>query len=161
MFGQKQRIFFASGTVCKQFGGRVGSRVIFNKLEFILCQPFRNFVINPVSNSAFRWLRNGSHNIAKVDRPVLIKLFRKLVYSKTLEDYEKAETEFFENDVCNKYPRFINHINNSYISRKEKWSLHVRNLLQLPTHAVNTSNFVESSFRILKDFVLNRTKVRK
>lgn len=88
-----------------------------------------------------------------------MKLFRKLVYSKTREEYEHAETTFFEDELTNKYPSFISHVNRSYLPRTEKWAMYVRNSLQLPTHSVNTSNFVESSFRILKDFIFNRTKV--
>ena len=128
-------------------------------LDFYVGKKWVKLEINPVTSSLFRWLWNGSHNVVKADRPVLIKLFRKMVYSKSVQDYEEAEAEFFENEICNKYPRFMSHINNSYISRKEKWAMHVRNMLKLPTHAVNTSNFVESSFRILKEFVFNRTKV--
>ena len=86
-------------------------------------------------------------------------MFRKLVYSKTREDYEQAESDFFDDELTNKYPSFISHINRQYIPRKEKWTLYIRNSLQLPTHSVNTSNFVEASFRILKEFTLNRTKV--
>ena len=109
--------------------------------------------------AVWRWLWNGSHNIVKADRQVLMRLFRKLVYSKSREDFDIAEKEFLENEVCNKYPQFISHINRTYMPRKEKFAMYIRNLLQLPTHSVNTSNFVESSFRILKDFVFNRTKV--
>ena len=36
--------------------------------------------------------------------------------------------------------------------------MYVRKIMKLSTHSFNTSNFVESSFRVLKYLVLSRTK---
>lgn len=126
-------------------------RSVWPKATHLLCQWH-------CLQAIWRWLWNGTHNISKPDRPILMKMLRNLVYSMSLEELQKAETEFFENEITNKYPKFMHHINRSYLPRKEKWAMYVRNIMKLSTHSFNTSNFVESSFRVLKYLVLSRTK---
>ena len=121
-------------------------------LFFQKCLAKSNTFTLPVHclQAIWRWLWNGTHIISKPDRPILMKMLRNLVYSMSLEELQKAETEFFENEITNKYPKFMHHINRSYLPRKEKWDMYVRNIMKLSTHSFNTSNFVESSFRVLK-----------
>ena len=88
-----------------------------------------------------------------------MKLFRALLYAKTLETFDEQFEILLNDETATKYPNFLHHINRHYIPRKHRWALHVRLEMQLPTHSNNTTNFVESSFRTLKDNVFNRTKV--
>ena len=81
------------------------------------------------------------------------------MYSKTREDYDIKLQELYEDETVAKYPGFVTHIEDSYLGRSSQWALYVRNELQLKTHGLNTSNLVESSFRVLKDFIFNREKV--
>ena len=61
-------------------------------------------------------------------------------------------------EICLNYPNYIKHLEKSYFKRKEAWAISVRNDKKLPTHSTNTSNYIESSFRITKDKQFNRTK---
>ena len=60
--------------------------------------------------------------------------------------------------MTERYPQFYTHISESYLHRVHKWALYSRLELQLPTGGANTSNLVEASFRVLKDFIFKRQK---
>ena len=111
-----------------------------------------------VMNAVWRWLWQGSHKIEKQDRPALLKLFRNLVYTRTQDEFDVELENLLKDETCSKYPNYIRHLEKNYISRKEKWSLFYRYSEELPTHNCNTNNYVEISFRILKDNQMNRTK---
>ena len=57
-------------------------------------------------------------------------------------------------NVC----RIFRYIVKNYISRPEVWTYAERYESRLPTHGNNTSNFIESSFNVLKSSVFNRQK---
>ena len=61
-------------------------------------------------------------------------------------------------ETCRRCERYIKHLEKAYFKRKKSWAICVRNDEKLPTHSTNTSNYIESSFRITKDRQFNRTK---
>ena len=81
------------------------------------------------------------------------------MYSKSREEYDNKLNEFYENETVQKYPNYIAHVEQSYLPRSSQWAMYYRNDLQLRTHGMNTSNLVESSFRVMKDSTFNRQKV--
>ena len=81
-----------------------------------------------------------------------------MVYAKTKEEFDEAFKNLQDDEMTEKYPQFYTHISNAYMQRVQKWALFSRIELQLPTGGNNTSNFVEASFRVLKDFIFNRQK---
>ena len=111
-----------------------------------------------VLSAVWRWLWASKHQIKNDDRPYLLKIFRSLVYAQSSDDYENCKADFLSDNTCNKYPKYIQHIEKAYFGRKEAWAISVRNDLKLPTHSTNTSNFIEISFRLTKDDQFNRTK---
>ena len=86
----------------------------------------------------------------------MINDFRSLVYAKNEEDFLSKLESFDQHHTVMKYPQFQNHIKNMYLGREGKWARYKQ--LQLPTHGNDTTNYIESSFRILKDKVFNKTK---
>ena len=52
----------------------------------------------------------------------------------------------------------MNHLNKNILPRKEEWAISVRIRKKLCTHNVDTTNYVEVSFRITKDNQFNRVK---
>ena len=55
------------------------------------------------------------------------------------------------------YPNFNHHIQTFYMGRIDKWAKFKR--ISLSTNGNDTTNYVESSFRILKDKTFQRTKI--
>ena len=108
--------------------------------------------------AVWRWLMAGAHGIPQKHRAHLFYLFRSLVYSKSTAEFEEAREKFMEDDTLNKYRNFEDHITRSYLHRIEAWATHVRLEQNYPNHNINTTNYVESSFRVLKDREFNRTK---
>ena len=84
--------------------------------------------------------------------------FRKLLYAKNLQDYEREMESFLSDPVVQKYENFVSHMRKNYFGRKEKWAMHVRHDLKLPTNNNQTNNLCESSFRILKDILFQRVR---
>ena len=111
-----------------------------------------------VLNALWRWLWDRKHEITKEDRPHLLKMFCALLYAKTETEYDIKKEILLCDETCLKYPNYIKHLEKSYFKRKESWAISVRNDKKLPTHSTNTSNYIESSFRITKDKQFNRTK---
>ena len=104
----------------------------------------------------WQWLWLGSHKIEKNDRSPLLAMFRKLVYSDTEERFNEADEEIKSHQLYQKYPAFRFHIEEHVLPRKEQWSLLYRIQDSLPTSSVNTTKYVESSFRWTKESQFNR-----
>ena len=83
-------------------------------------------------------------------------MFRTLVYSDTEELFDLALEEMKHDEIYLKYPLFQNHVETEVLPRKDEWSLLYRVKEKLPTSSVNTTNYVESSYRWTKESQFNR-----
>ena len=106
----------------------------------------------------WRYLWNSDHKIEKCDRPDLFNMFKMVVYASNEADYCDKKTHLLENSKIQKYPKLRNHLITDILPRKQKWALTTRIENKLSTHNVNTTNFVEISFRITKENQFNRIK---
>ena len=106
----------------------------------------------------WRWEWNSDRKIDKHDRPTLFNLFKNLLYAKTDSEYVDAKNNLFGDPTVDKYPQFVKHLNEDILPRKDEWAMCVRSQRKLYTHNVNTTNYVEISFRITKDNQFNRVK---
>ena len=122
---------------------------VWPQLIHLLCQFH-------LLQALWQWLWAGAHRIEKDDRAPLLQMFRKMVYSDTIEQFEHAEQEMKEHPLYTKYPGFKNHIEEHVLPRQDLWSLVYRIEEKLPTSSVNTTNYVESSFRWTKEWQFNR-----
>ena len=111
-----------------------------------------------VLNAVWRWLWEGSHQIKKEDRPHLLKKLRYVLYAKSEDEYTTKTEKLLSDDICQRYPNYVKHLEDAYFERKEAWAIYFRNDKKLPTHSTNTSNYIEASFRLTKDGQFNRTK---
>ena len=116
--------------------------------------------ISSLLQALWRWLFNASNNIRKIDRPHLLNIFKELMYAKSSLEYQIAKEKILSDETVEQYPKYLNHLERSYFSRHEKWAMFIRIELQLPTNNCNTNNYIEASFRVLKENTLNRTKVK-
>ena len=106
----------------------------------------------------WRWLWSSEHEVQHCHRRHLLLLFRSVVYAKTSTKYAEARQKLLEDDVMNQYPRYIDHLDKTYFERYEAWASCVRYEEKLPTHQVNSNNYIEASFRVLKDQDLERVR---
>ena len=83
-------------------------------------------------------------------------MFRKMVYAETEQKFEEFLESFEGDEIIENYPNFKHNIQTFYMGRIDKWAKFKR--ISLPTHGNDTTNYVESSFRILKDKTFQRTK---
>ena len=70
-----------------------------------------------VLQAVWGWWWKGCHNVEQFHRPVLFKLFTKLVYAKSGNEYTDALDTFSNNEIISKYQNFSEHVNNSYLTR--------------------------------------------
>ena len=108
----------------------------------------------------WQWLWSGKHKIEKEDRAPLLTMFRKLVYSDTENEFNEAEKQLKNHALYKKYQAFKDHIEQDVLPRKDIWSLLYRIKEKLPTSSVNTTNYVESSFRWTKESQFNRQSLQ-
>ena len=128
---------------------RLALAAAWPQLTVLLCQFH-------LLQALWQWLWSGTHKIEKDDRAPLLKMFRKVVYSDTETLFTEAEEEMKNHPLYQKYPAFQKHIEQDVLPRKDKWSLLYRIHEKLPTSSVNTTNYVESSFRWTKESQFNR-----
>ena len=83
-------------------------------------------------------------------------MFRQLVYSDTERLFDSALTEMTADELYAKNPQFKKHIETDVLPKKDQWSLLYRVKEKLPTSSVNTTNYVESTFRWTKETQFNR-----
>ena len=102
------------------------------------------------------WIFNSENKIEKRDKPTLLKMMRKLVYSRTNEEFNNKLQTMRSSQTYLKYENYAQHINEKILPRRDEWSLLFRIESQLPTNNVNTSNYAEVSFRVTKDLKFNR-----
>ena len=70
-----------------------------------------------------------------------------------------ALEQLLEDEIAQKYPRFIRHLERSYLGRRDMWAHCTRYEEGYRHHGNNTNNLVEVSFRVMKDCLFGRTKV--
>ena len=99
------------------------------------------------------WIFNSENKIEKREK---LKLMRKLVYSRTNEEFNNELQTMRSSQTFLKYENYAQHINEKILPRRDEWSLLFRIESQLPTNNVNTSNYAEVSFRVTKDLKFNR-----
>ena len=106
----------------------------------------------------WRWLRNADNKIAKMDRPTVFNLFKLVVYAPNEELYKEKQEGLLNYATVAKYPRLLKHVREDIQPRKEEWSLTTRFEKNYSTHNLNTTNYVEVSFRITKENRFNLVK---
>ena len=111
-------------------------------------------------NAVWRYLWHAKNGVLKQHRPHLMTIFRALVYCKSDEEYTVAMDKLLTDDLVGLYPNYLTHLEQEYFHRHEKWALAVRYRDNLPTHAANTSNFVERAFLVTKAQQFGRSKVK-
>ena len=116
------------------------------------------FCIFHLLQAFWRWLWNADHKISKIDRPQLYNLFRALVFVQTDSDYDEKKGTLLRNRVVKKYKNLEDHLSKNVLPRKDKWSLAYQYQNNLTTHNVNTTNYVEVSFRLTNENQFNRVK---
>ena len=116
------------------------------------------FCIFHLLQAFWRWLWSAGYKISKIDRPQLYNLFRALVFVQTDSDYDEKKRPLLRNRVVKKYKNLEDHLSKNVLPRKDEWPLAYRYQNNLTTHNVNTTNYVEVSFRLTKENQFNRVK---
>mgnify|MGYP001796678642 CR=1 FL=1 len=85
-------------------------------------------------------------------------MFKALVYTTSFDQYAVKEKEILQSRIVKKYPHFEKHVKTDIIPRKSEWAISQCMERRLTTHNVNTTNYVEVSFRLTKDNQFNRIR---
>ena len=123
------------------------SDIIRNSLRKIWPQMVLLLCHFHILQAHWTWLFSGTNKIDKHDKPVLLCMFRELVYSEKEDDFQTALTEMVTSEVYRKYPNYIEYFIKYVLPKKDEWALLYRINEQLPTNNVNVTNLVEVSFR--------------
>ena len=110
-----------------------------------------------VLQATWRWLWASQHHIELKERPHLLKLLRGLMYASSESDFNELCEDLETDSVLEKYENYKNYIE-KLLQRKELWALFVRLQDNMSTHGNNTNNYVEASFRVLKEHIFHRRK---
>ena len=111
-----------------------------------------------VQQAVWRYIWARDHNVLKSHRKHLFKLFRSVVYARSRESYDRAVDKMMSDELAGQYHQYLHHIENSYLHRPEMFAMYSRIEQGLPTNGITTNNFLENSFRILKENVFKRCK---
>ena len=108
-----------------------------------------------VLQQVWRWLFEKEHGIGKMDRVEIMRLFRLLVYAQSEEAYEVASDRLFASVVTRKYNNCVLYFQD-LCEIKESWAECFRK--EMLIRGLNTNNYVEAQFLVLKDNVLKRQR---
>ena len=111
-----------------------------------------------VLQAQWTWLWDGKHGIEHKDKPVLLNLFRRVLYAETEADLSSRLEDMYADKTMLKYPVYQKHLMKDTFPNMKSWSLERRISEELPTSNNNTNNLVECSFRFTKDIQFNRMK---
>ncbi|KAJ8043335.1 hypothetical protein HOLleu_10379 [Holothuria leucospilota] len=109
-----------------------------------------------ILQALWRWLWDNKNQVCKNDRPHLLHLFKDMVYAENEEDIQVKYQKITDVDeICKKYPKYIEHVPASF-ERRVSWSSVDRQ--ELKTRGNNTTAYCEAAIRILKDKIFHRLK---
>ena len=111
-----------------------------------------------VLQAQWTWLWKQAHGVEHRDKPVLLSLFRAVLYADTVDSRAKKLEEMYADSTMLKYPLYQKHLEDNTFPKMGAWSLATRVLDKLPTSNNNTNNLVECSFRYTKDIQFNRLR---
>ena len=89
--------------------------------------------------------------VEKDDRPVLLNLFRNVLYAQSADELSVQLVRLYADPVYKRYPQYKTHLIEDTFPEMEAWSLSHRVINKLPTSNNNTNNLVECSFRYTKE----------
>ena len=116
--------------------------------ELLLC-------IFHILQAQWNWLWEAKHGVEKDDRPVLLNLFRNVLYAQSDDELTVQLVRLYADPVYKKYPQYKNHLIEDTFPKMEAWCLAHRVINKLPTSNNNTNNLVECSFRYTKEDLFN------
>ena len=109
--------------------------------------------------SWWTWLWDGKQGITKDDRPVLIGMIKRMVFSKSQEELEERYQSFIKCDhpdsYAKKYPKLFKHLE-TFWERRSEWALSFR--MEMIFRNNHTNNYAEAAIRVLKEMVFGRMK---
>ena len=111
-----------------------------------------------VLQACWTWLWDAKHKIEHSDRPTLLILFRHVLYAETEAELSDKLEELYADETANNYPQFFKHLQKHTFPKIKAWSVQRRISECLPTSSNNTNNYVESSFRYVKDIMFGRLR---
>ena len=111
-----------------------------------------------ILQAQWNWLWDARHGVPKQDRPVLLRLFRDVLYAECEEELSNKLELLYADPVYNRHPQYQEHLDKDTFPKMEAWSLAHRIMKKLPTSNNNTNNYVECSFRYTKEDQFNRHK---
>ena len=101
---------------------------------------------------------SGSQTIELIKLTDKLSLtFLRRFYAKTENEYKTMDKDLLENATITKYPQFLQHVQND-TPRKAEWAVSERSERNLSKHNINTTNYVEVSFRLTKDSQFSRVR---
>ena len=125
-----------------------------NALKICWPQAIRLLCTFHILQAFWKWLYDSKHRINKEDRTPIIKIMKKIIYASTELDMNKYYQEL-KQEFYHPYPQLQKHLDLLW-ERRQFWALSFR--LTLPIRGNNTNNYIERSFRILKDIIFARTQ---
>ena len=63
----------------------------------------------------WQWIFSGQNKIEKKDKPILLQMMRKLVYSETQEDFRNNLEDMSSNPAFLKYPNYSKHMHENIL----------------------------------------------
>ncbi|XP_077284171.1 uncharacterized protein LOC143909831 [Arctopsyche grandis] len=120
---------------------------VFPNAKLLLC-------IFHIGQSVWRWLCNSKHDILKEDRPILLRLFKKIYSANNETQTSDAYDMATKDNISLEYSNWLKYISN-YWERREFWCLGFRDHRTRGNH---TNNYSEVKVRIFKEIILQRYK---
>ncbi|XP_055928322.1 uncharacterized protein LOC129959493 [Argiope bruennichi] len=114
---------------------------------YLLCQFH-------VLKAVWQWLMNSENKILKEHHQELYFSFKSLMYAETEMQLKELLQNMLDNNTVRKYDKFIIYLSKLF-SKKQLWCTYRKMVL---TRGNNTTNYVESLFKVLKETILGRVK---
>ena len=104
----------------------------------------------------WRWVCEKNNNVEPADRNNIMLSFKDLAYESNIDTFDEKHVILTEeNEIIQKYPKFLKYIDGVQQSSKSWSTAHRSNIF---TRSFNTNNIAESQFMVIKDRILQRVK---
>ena len=113
------------------------------------------FCIFHILQQLWRWLHDKSHNISQADRPYILSLFERALYSESEELFEISYCKLLNDGRCKCYTNLIHYLETLY-DDKEAFALCFR--AELPVRGNHGNNFADSATPCSQGYNLEKSE---
>ena len=108
-----------------------------------------------ILQQVWRWLFERNHGVSANDRVDIMKLFRRVLYAQSVDEFDNASSVLIDSHITSKYPLCQSYFED-LLTISKSWAKCFRTTDLI--RGCHTNNYAEAQFLVIKDSILRRQR---